>query len=148
MLSSERLKEIANLLGGKVKASNVVGSGLTLDLKDYKGYKIKFYSYPNNLNIQIKSENRIAVSFNQPDSVCLINKPLLIEYPIKVFISSSLNSENQIIECKGLADNEAAAILWNQSNIDRLKSCATDVCAPNSTITVQSDFSFEKIAEI
>ncbi|MEQ8476142.1 hypothetical protein [Fulvivirga sp.] len=116
MTSSDKLKQIAELLGKKVKKSNVVGSGLTFDLKDYKGFKIKFYSYPLTIKIDIKVDSFIAVSFNQPDSICLINQPVSIEYPTRIFVSSSDKKKN-VIE---FADKIRALI--NEVNLEHSES--------------------------
>jgi hypothetical protein len=47
-------------------------------------------------------------------------------------------------ECNGLDGNEAAAIDWNQDNIDYLMGCATDLCG---TVTVTSNYNFADLAE-
>jgi hypothetical protein len=127
MKSSDKLKQIAELLGKKVKKSNVVGSDLTFDLKDYKGFKIKIYSYPLTIKIDIKADSFIAVSFNQPDSICLINQTVSIEYPTRIFISSSDKKKDVIefvdkiralINEVNLKHSESIVIYTNQLSAD------------------------------
>jgi hypothetical protein len=127
MTSTDKLKETAELLGRTIKKSNVIGSGLTFDLKDYKGFKVKFYSYPMTIKIDIKAESAMTVSFHQPDSICLIKEPLPIEYPTRVFTSSMDNKQDVIefantvrtmIEGLNLEHSESLVIYKNQISAD------------------------------
>jgi hypothetical protein len=96
MTSRDKLKETAELLGQKVKKSNVIGSGLTFELKNYKGFKITVYSYPQTVRVDIKADSSLAMSFHQPDSIFSITEPLSIEYPTRIFIGSS--DKEKVIE--------------------------------------------------
>jgi Asp-tRNA(Asn)/Glu-tRNA(Gln) amidotransferase B subunit len=97
MKSSDKLKELANSFGKKTEKSNVLGTGLTFHLNDYKGFKVKLYSTPQTIKVDIKTDSSITVSFHQPDSICLINQPLALEYPTTVFTSTADNKQ-QVIE--------------------------------------------------
>ena len=55
--------------------------------------------------------------------------------------------EDLIFECAGLAGNEGTANLWNQTNINNLKACASDNCAPNLNIIITSDYDYNNLSD-
>jgi hypothetical protein len=123
MTSSDKLEEIANFFGQRTKRSNVLGTGLTFQLNDHRGHKIKFYSTTQTIKVDIKINSLIAISFHQPDSICLINQPLTLQYPTRVFTGSIGNKEQviefankvkPIIEGLDLKNSESIVIYKNQ----------------------------------
>ncbi len=57
----------------------------------------------------------------------------------------SCDPDNETFQCIGTAENKTAADQWNDFNIAKIQSCASDICS--QVVTVESDYDFSRLTD-